>query len=79
MIEPETPESPQVVRLAPEAAGVLVALDAVTIPGIAVKWAQTEEFVGASPHELADVLEKLNGLALRAQSSGRRLYCWISL
>jgi hypothetical protein len=48
------------------------------LAAVAVPWAQTEEFRGSGdPGVLANFLEELAGLAVRATEQRQRLYCWI--
>lgn len=47
---------------------------------VAEPWSQTEELAGRwDPGDLADALGELADLAKQARSSGRALYCWMSL
>lgn len=51
------------------------ALDAVSEP-----WSQIEEFGGdVDPRDLEDIVFDLAALARRAESTQRRIYCWICL
>jgi len=69
-----------VVRLSAPLTGALAGAPADGVPGVAARWAQTEEFWGnADPNVLAEFLRELSGLARQARERGEALYCWVSI
>ena len=58
----------------------LAGLDDARIPGLAIEWAQIEEFGGwAEAKELQTLIGDLVALARRAREAQDQLYCWTCL
>jgi hypothetical protein len=63
-----------------EARNTLASVDDARIPGLAVMWANIEEFKGhARVESMVTLITDLVGLARRARDAGDHLYCWSSL
>ncbi|MFT4084711.1 MAG: hypothetical protein QM638_19200 [Nocardioides sp.] len=61
-------------------AAALIAASDEQLGDVALPWSQTEEFWGqGDAAALAQFLRDLAGLARRAETSGYRLYCWLSV
>ena len=66
-----------------EARNTLASVDDDRIPGLAVMWANIEEFKGharvesvARVESMVTLINELVGLARRARDAGDHIYCW---